>query len=79
VSSVYDDISRRLARDPRLTKRGGARFDMSLMLFNQRECIHELWMAADEHLACGGGGDDKNRLREAVEKLRFVFGDVRRP
>jgi len=52
---------------------------MSLMLFNQRECIHELWMAADEHLACGGGGDDKNRLREAVEKLRFVFGDVRRP
>lgn len=78
MSSLYDEVSRKLDQDPRLTKRGGARFDMSMLLFNHREYIRELWLAADEHLAACNDKSDATGLREAVEKLRIIFGDMRK-
>jgi len=74
MRSLYDDLSEKLKQDPRLTKRGGARFDMSLLLFNFRDDLHELWLAADRYLQ-SRGGDDLDHLYSAVEKLRPVFGE----
>jgi hypothetical protein len=74
MSSLYDELSERLAEDPRLSRRGGPRVDLSLLLFNARDSIRELWDAADRHMQTG----DKEALgdlRDAVEALRPVFGD----
>jgi len=43
MASLYDDLSRRLEQDPRLTKRGGARPDLGLLLFNAHDSLNELW------------------------------------
>ena len=43
MNSLFDDLSEKLKKDPRLTKRGGARFDISLLLFNARDSLRELW------------------------------------
>lgn len=74
MKSLYEEVSERLAKDPRLTKRGGVRFDMSLLLFNSRDAINELWIAADRYIQ-SRDGDDSSELRNAVEKLRSVFGE----
>jgi hypothetical protein len=47
MSSLYDELAEKLRKDPRLTKRGGARFDLSLLLFNARDALRALWDAAD--------------------------------
>lgn len=74
MKSLYEEVSEKLAKDPRLTKRGGARFDMSLLLFNSRDAINELWITADRYIQ-SRDGDDVRDLRNAVEKLRLVFGE----
>lgn len=73
MKSLYDDLNERLARDPRLTKRGGPRVDLSLFLFNHREAIHDLWLAANRMLE--RGADTPEDLKAAVEKLRPIFGE----
>lgn len=74
MKSLYADLSEKLERDPRLTRRGGARFDLGLLLFNARDSLCELWEAADR---CVRSPDSQalGDLREAVEKLRPVFGE----
>jgi hypothetical protein len=73
MPSLYDDLSEKLKKDPRLTKRGGPRVDLSLLLFNAREEINELWKAAD------GESASSERLKAAVEKLRPIFGERGKP
>ncbi len=76
MGSLYDDLTERLEKDARLTKRGGPRFDLSLLLFNARDSLNELWQAADRCVR----SDDSEALadlRAAVEKLRPVFGERR--
>jgi hypothetical protein len=73
MPSLYDNLSDKLLKDPRLTKRGGPRVDLSLLLFNAREEIDELWEAAD------GQNQSSERLKAAVEKLRPIFGESRTP
>lgn len=34
AASLFDELSAKLAKDPRLTKRGGPRVDLGLLLFN---------------------------------------------
>ena len=72
--SLYDDLSEKLRKDPRLTKRGGARYDLGLLLFNAREPLYGLWTAADQYVRLH---DTKSvdDLRDAVEKLRPIFGE----
>jgi hypothetical protein len=50
MSSLYDDLSEKLEKDPRRTKRGGARYDLGLLLFNARDSFRELWEAADNEI-----------------------------
>ena len=77
MSSLYDDLCEKLKKDPRLTKRGGPRFDISLLLFNARDSLRELWEAADTDLteARREGHHPSERLEAAVEKLRPIFGE----
>jgi len=79
MKSLYDDLAEKLARDPSLTRRVGPRVDLSLLLFNARESLAELWHAAEEISRASGEGarDDAalDRLRVAVESLRPVFGE----
>ena len=76
MSSLYDDLCEKLRKDPRLTKRGGARFDLSLLLFNARDSLRELWEAADSEVTKtrSEGRHPSERLETAVEKLRLIFG-----
>ena len=77
MSSLYDDLCEKLRKDPRLTKRGGARFDLSLLLFNARDPLRELWDAAASAVAEAEreGQRPSERLAAAVEKLRPLFGE----
>lgn len=72
VKSLYDELAEKLARDPRLTRRGGPRADLGLLLFNAREDLAALWRAAER--AVGGEGDAED-LRAAVDALRPIFGE----
>lgn len=76
MDSLYDELSAKLARDPRLTRRGGPRVDLSLLLFNAREAVRELWRAAEAELARARaeGRTPPERLSGAVEALRPLFG-----
>ena len=81
MSSLYDDLSEKLSKDPRLTKRGGARYDLSLLLFNARDSLRELWEAADIEVAEAKreGDHPSEPLQAAVEKLRPIFGERSHP
>jgi hypothetical protein len=81
MSSLYDDLSEKLNKDPRLTKRGGARYDLGLLLFNARDSLRELWDAADRQVieAKSEGYHPSERLQAAVEKLRPIFGEMSHP
>lgn len=78
MSSLYDDLSEKLKKDPRLTRMVGARFDLSLLLFNARDSLHDLWEAADRYTRAGDA-EAPNDLRAAVEKLRPIFGERKGP
>ena len=78
MKSLYEDLSEKLAKDPRLTKRGGARFDLSLLLFNARDSLYELWETADRCVQSRDGEAFRD-LNEAVEKLRPLFGERSEP
>jgi hypothetical protein len=77
VSSLYDDLSGKLGPDPRVSSRSVAKFDLTLLLFNARASVNELWAAADDVLAAqrDAGGPATARLAAAVETLRPIFGD----
>jgi hypothetical protein len=77
MSSLYDDLSEKLKKDPRLTKRGGPRVDISLLLFNARDSLQELWQAAEIEIneARSKGYHPSERLEATVEKLRPIFGE----
>ncbi|MBM4783640.1 MAG: hypothetical protein GQE15_38720 [Archangiaceae bacterium] len=67
AASLYEELSAKLEKDPRLTKRGGPRVDLSLLLFNAREDVRVLWEAAQ---SVPGNAE----LEAAVERLRPIFG-----
>ena len=81
MTSLYDDLSEKLNKDPRLTKKGGARYDLSLLLFNARDSLRELWDAAEREVteAKREGYHPSERLQAAVEKLRPIFGERSHP
>ena len=81
MSSLYDELAEKLRKDPRLTKRGGARFDLSLLLFNARDALRALWDAADVEVtkARSEGRRPPERLEAAVESLRPIFGERSKP
>ncbi len=67
MPSLFDELCAKLAQDPRLTRRGGPRVDLSVLLFNARDDLRALWVAAE--------GQSPSELAEAVERLRPIFGD----
>jgi hypothetical protein len=81
MSSLYDELSEKLKQDPRLTKKGGPRVDLSLLLFNARDSLRDLWDAANlEVTAAKSAGHPPSELLEAaVEKLRPIFGERSKP
>ena len=77
MNSLYDELTEKLKRDPRLTKPSVARFDLGLLLFNAGDALRELWTAAEAELATARqeGRTPSARLEGAVEKLRPIFGE----
>jgi len=77
MSSLYEELCEKLKKDPRLTKRGGARYDLGLLLFNARDSLRELWEAAESEVleTRSGGHSPSEPLETAVEKLRPLFGE----
>ncbi len=62
MTSLYENLAEKLSREGGGGRLGGARADISVLLFNYREAIRELWAAADE--------GDQDRVADAVEALR---------
>jgi hypothetical protein len=73
MTSLFDDLSDRLRKDPRLTRRGGPRADLGLLLFNARDDLRDLWAAAERCARGEAGAGDA--LGAAVERLRPIFGE----
>jgi hypothetical protein len=74
MHSLYDELSEKLLKDPRLTKRGGPRADIGILLFSDRNALRDLWKAAHRHVS-HQDPESLAGLRSAVEKLRPLFGD----
>jgi hypothetical protein len=77
MSSLFDELCKRIGSQPKLTKRKSAYFDLSMLLFNSREDIGSLWKAADLYLH-EPTIQAQQALKEAVEKLRPIFGQQER-
>ncbi|MBN1154590.1 hypothetical protein JXB12_06660 [candidate division KSB1 bacterium] len=71
--SLFEELSAKLIKNPRLSSRSGARYDMILLLFNARDAIYELWKSADRYLQTSDA-DALAHIQENVEKLRSIFG-----
>lgn len=74
MSSLYDELIAKLEKDPRLTKRGGPRVDLSLLLFNARDSLNGLWNTAERYLRTRDAAV-LDELRDTVENLRPLFGE----
>ena len=72
--SLFDELSDKLRKDPRLTKKGGPRVDLSLLLFNARDDLKALWDAAEHDVAAAKQAGRTSALEPAVEALRPLFG-----
>lgn len=75
MASLYDELDAKIAADPSLMKRSGPRVDLSMLLFNHRDAISELWHAAAEASAEQPGAGRSARLEAAVDALRPIFGE----
>jgi hypothetical protein len=76
--SLYDELSEKIQRDPRMSARNSARQNLGVMLFAWRDDIAALWKAAAASLEenrCEGVQSPSDELRLAVEKLRPLFGE----
>jgi hypothetical protein len=74
VISLYDELLEKIRADPSLTRRGGPRVDLGMMLLAEREALGELWKAAAR---CAASDDAAAlaQLRAAVDRLRPLFGE----
>jgi len=72
--SLYDELADRLHTDSTARGRNGPRADIGMLLFAQRDDIHDLWIAVDmfdRH----SDPSARERLHTAMEKLRPLFGE----
>lgn len=74
MPSLYDELAEKLARDPRITKHSGARADLGLLMFNARDDVRELWVAAEAVVSAAPRGS-LGELAQAVDRLRPLFGE----
>jgi hypothetical protein len=74
MRSLFDELTEKLKQDPRLTKRGGPRVDLSLLLFNARDDVRALWTAAADEVESATREGRRTPLADAVEALRPIFG-----
>jgi hypothetical protein len=74
MNSLYDELAKKVNKDKRVTKRGVSTFDLTLLLFNARDSLNELWQTADHYLQSPHDEALAN-LQDAVEKLRPIFGE----
>lgn len=84
VISLYDELVEKLAKEPRLTRPAGARYDLGLLLFAARDDIRSLWVAAEallraDRLAGLEQRAEDEALAEAVGKLAQLFGEREAP
>lgn len=77
MSSLFDELTEKLGKDPSLTKRSGPRADLGLLMFNARDDVRALWLAAGAEIdrAQAEGRRPPADLVAAVENLRPIFGD----
>jgi hypothetical protein len=74
MNSLYDELSEKLKEDTRLTKRGGPRVDIGLLLLSNRDALHDLWIAAERYDRLQDTGA-LFALHNAIKKLRPLFGE----
>ena len=71
--SIYEELSGKIEMNASRGSRDGARRDLGILLFSQREDLRELWRAAER--SAGGEAAASGEVRAAVEKLRPLFGE----
>jgi len=74
MPSLYEDLALKLEASPGPSRGGGPRFDISVLLFNSRDALDELWRTADRYVQTGEI-ETAAALARAVEALRPIFGD----
>jgi hypothetical protein len=75
---LYEELSEKIARAADRGARDGARRDLGLVLFADRDALYDLWKAADRlapRAAAGGDSGGGDELRAAAERLRPLFGE----
>lgn len=73
MTSIYEELSGKIVQAASRGARDGARRDLGLLLFAERDSLRDLWKAA-ERCAPLLDAEVSGELRAAVEKLRPIFG-----
>ena len=68
--SLYEELSAKVGECAPRARRDGARRDLGLLLFAEREAIYALWKEAELLSSESPAG-----LRACVEKLKPLFGE----
>ncbi|MBN1334892.1 MAG: hypothetical protein JXB39_02925 [Deltaproteobacteria bacterium] len=72
MPSLYETLRRKVEAAPTPSRKGGARADLGLVLFDAQDALHALWVAADRCTCSDVPALDD--LARAVEALRPLFG-----
>ncbi|GAB1483506.1 hypothetical protein MASR2M78_23220 [Treponema sp.] len=79
MSSIYAELAAKIAENPSLIHNRGPRSDLGVLLFNSHKYINELWLASErlsrKTTTAEMGEEELLALREAVERLRVIFGE----
>jgi len=73
MPSLFDELNEKVKRTPGLTKRNMPRADLGLLLYNARDDLRSLWLAAESERARAGSAAS-TELIAALERLRPIFG-----
>lgn len=76
MRSLFDELDDKVRREPSLRKQNMPRVDMSLLLFNARDDLRALWLAAHQAIVDdqAAGRVAPEALVAIVDKLRPIFG-----
>lgn len=73
MPSLFDELNEKAKRTPGLTRRNMPRADLGLLLYNAREDLRALWLAAEAERERAGSAASAE-LVAALERLRPIFG-----
>jgi len=84
--SLFDELSKKIRKEPKITSRSTARQDLGILWFSRRDSLGELWKAAEKSAAVmeNSNGETLRAIfpafeRELPENFLMAGAQIGRP